>query len=575
MSAGKELRFRVYFVYTCICLCGVAILLKALYIQKIEGSELTGKATKLHTRKVNIIADRGTVYTEGGTVLCYLKPEFNIRINFSEVDLDTFCTYIDTLSRGLSAIFKDKTAQQFKIELQTGLDSLDKYYVCSNKIGYKEYFELRDLPIFNKPGTLIVEQLSKLDYPFGNLALRTIGTQVDSNKFNGIEGYYNDFLRGVNGSRMELQMEGKTWVPIEGSEITAQQGYDVVTTLDIDLESVANDVLKSKMQEDDCEYGTVIVMEVKTGKIRALVNLHQNKNTGNYSDDQNYALTATEPGSTFKLVTLLSLLNDKYVTVNDMIDAQNGSLEFEGKEYHDSHTGLGNITIKEAFALSSNVSFAKLGIQYYYKDPYKYLNDLSNLKISDSTQIDLLNEHGSPLLRPGNRGWGATSIPSMCIGYGVKLSPMHTCMLYNAVANGGTMMKPYLVSAILDNSKPVKQFIPDTLINKIGTPGVISQLQDCLKAVVDEGTAKEIASVNYAIAGKTGTARVADKDISYADNAYQGSFIGYFPADKPEYTIAVVMRTKKNAKAYYGAAIAAPVFRMIADYIYSKTFQKI
>jgi cell division protein FtsI (penicillin-binding protein 3) len=350
--------------------------------------------------------------------------------------------------------------------------------------------------------------------------------------------------------------------------VDAQNGKDLVTTLDIGIQDVAEHAMLSVLQQYECLYGTCIVMEVETGKIRALVNLGRQKN-GTYWEDFNYAMIPTEPGSTFKLVTLLALLKDKYININDKVNAQGGVMKFGRLTLRDSHLGLGVLSIKDAFAHSSNVAMAKLGYQYYGSKPEKYIEHLHDLHLNERTGIDLAGERKPLVKTPKSKSWSATTLPWMAYGYEIQISPLHTCMVYNAVANNGKMMRPYLISEVREYGKAVKTIKPKVVEESIADSSTIRQLRECMREVAVSGTAKHIQGPFYSIAGKTGTAQVADKGIKYSDGVYQGSFVGYFPAEKPKYTIAVVIRTKPRSGAYYGGTIAAPVFRMIADKVFA------
>jgi cell division protein FtsI (penicillin-binding protein 3) len=307
---------------------------------------------------------------------------------------------------------------------------------------------------------------------------------------------------------------------------------------------------------------------VQTGKIRAMANLGRQPD-GSYWEDYNYALIPTEPGSTFKLMSLYSLLEDGYVNINKTVNAQGGVAVFGKQRVVDDHHGLGEITVKKAFALSSNVAFAKLIDQYYHDNPMKYINHLQKLGLHKRTGIDLTGEQRPMIKTTESKSWNkVTSLPWIGYGYESKITPMHTLMVYNAVANGGRMMKPYLVSSIQEYGLPVQTIEPTVLVEQIGKPETIRQMQEAMHAVVLEGTAKAIQSPYYDAAGKTGTAQVADGPIKYSDGVRQGSFVGYFPFDKPRYTIAVVVRSTPHG-AYYGAVVGAPVFKAIADKLYA------
>jgi cell division protein FtsI (penicillin-binding protein 3) len=573
LNIKKDIRFRVYVAFTCICLFGAAILIKAATIQIKEGPQLRTLAKEMHTRNTALPAERGNIYTEDGLLLCSSIPQFDVHIDFSVISPKLFNSNVDTLAIDLSHLFNDETPSQYKQDLTEAYNSGDRYYELRKNLPYYQYEAVRSFPIFNKGkgyGGFIEDPKVKRVNPYGMLAYRTIGLWRENNKTIGLEATYDSVLNGEDGNRVEQKSTGNVWIPIEGSEVEAQNGKDLVTTLDIGIQDVAEHAMMSVLQQYECLYGTCIVMEVKTGKIKALVNLGRQQD-GSYWEDFNYAMMPTEPGSTFKLVTLLSLLNDKYINVNDIVDAEGGAIRFGNRTMRDSHLGLHSMPIWKAYAESSNAAMAKLAYEYYYKDPGKYVNHLLQLHLDLRTGIDLAGERKPFVKKPENPTWSATTLPWMATGYEVLISPLHTCMLYNAVANGGTMLRPYLISSIREYGNDVKTFQPKVVVDHIGDSNVIAQLQKCMRAVITEGTGKGIESPYYTIAGKTGTAQVADKGIKYADKVYQGSFVGFFPADDPKYTICVVLRTKAHSNSYYGATIAAPVFRMISDKIFASS----
>ncbi len=560
----------VYVAFTCICVLGCAVIIKAALIQANEGPKLRAMAKEMHTRFDTLLAERGNIVTEDGVLLSSSIPEFDVHIDFSVIDSALFTKNIDTLALCLSRLFMDKTQEDYRREFVMAYDQEDKYYLLRRNLKYYQYEALRTFPIFNKGkgrGGFIAETREKRVTPYNMLAFRTIGVFRDSS-MSGLEATYNKDLVGENGRRVVQKATGSVWIPIEGSEVEPQDGRDVVTTLDINVQDVAEHALMSILQKYECLYGTCIVMEVKTGKIRTLVNLGRQPD-GTYWEDFNYAMIPTEPGSTFKLATLLSLLNDKLITVDDLVDANGGTIRFANRVMRDSHLGLHVMPIWKAYAESSNTAMAWLAYTHYKDNPSRYVNHLIDFHLDRPTGIDLLGERRTVVTKPGTPSWSNTSLPWMATGYGVLISPLHTCMLYNAVANNGKMMKPYLVSSVREYGKEVKTFEPQ-VITSLGDSTVIAQIQKCTRAVVTDGTAKGIESPYYTMSGKTGTAQVADKGIKYTDGVYQGSFVGYLPAEDPKYTICVVIRTKPHSRAYYGGAIAAPVFRMVADKIFSE-----
>jgi cell division protein FtsI (penicillin-binding protein 3) len=626
VKVNYNIRFRVYVAFTLIALVGVLVLWKTLYIQVKEGPELRRMSEEMSTRTSILKAERGNIYTEKGELLCSSIPQFDIHLDFSVVQPDTFQKYVDTLSEGLARIFKDKPASDYRSELRQAFGKQSKYYTLRNNVAYYQYQALRALPIFNKPknkGGFMEETKQKRVNPYGMLAYRTIGLWrgsdlneqiyllrkkikqspgqwLDTLIYNprtgvynpmgwtdarfaglitekiralGLEAKYDSLLTGIDGWRIEQKASGGVWMPIEGSEEEPENGKDIVTTLDIGIQDVAEHALLSVLQKYECLNGTCVVMEVKTGKIRAIANLGRDLKTGNYYEDQNYALTRAEPGSTFKLATLTALLNDGLIHVTDNVDCNGGAKQFANRVMHDSHHGLGIMPIKKAFAQSSNVAMASLAYRFYYNKPEKFVAHLKQLHLNSKTGIDLLGENKPIMIEPEERTWSATTLPWMATGYGIMVTPLHTCMLYNALANNGRMMRPYLVSAVREYGKDIQTFEPQVLVAQIAPPEAIAQLKTCVEEVILSGTGKHIESPNYRIAGKTGTAQVADRIggrmYSYKDGVYQGSFVGYFPADNPQYTMIVVIRTKPHSGAYYGGTIAAPVFRMVADKIFA------
>ena len=575
MNVKKDIRFRVYIAFTCICLFGLAIIIKAAAIQVKEGKELRQLAFNMHMKTDTMYAERGNIYTEDGRLLCSSIPQFNIHLDLAVVKPDTFRKYVDTLSRGIYAVLRTKSAAYYKSELMQAFRDSNHYYELQKKVPYDKYLALRNLPIFRlgkRRGGFIADVETKRINPYGILAYRTIGLWRKNAQNVGLEGTFDSLLRGTNGSRIVQKMTGGVYMPVEGTEFEPQNGEDLVTTLDLNIQNVAEHSLMSVLQQYQCLYGTAIVMEVETGKIRALVNLGHDSATGNYLENQNYALTRAEPGSTFKLVTLLSLLNDGLINVNDIVDCEGGAIRFGNRVMKDSHLGLRSLSIRDAFAHSSNAGMAKLAFQHYYKEPEKFIKHLEAFGIDRRTGIDIKGEQRPNVVKPGDKEWSAASLPWMATGYGIVISPLRTCMLYNGVANNGKMMKPYLVSAIRQYGKDVRHFEP-TMVMQMGDSSVISQMQSCTREVVLTGTGKHIKSPHYGIAGKTGTAQVADmiggKWYPYSAGVYQGSFVGYFPTDKPKYTICVVIRTKPHSGSYYGGTLAAPVFRMISDKIFA------
>jgi cell division protein FtsI (penicillin-binding protein 3) len=568
-----------------VCFIGVVVLSlvvlgKVFYIQRVQGAYWRGLSDSLHQKWVELDAERGTIYSEDSSMLSTSIPYFNIYIDFGadglrEKNGRRFTENVDSLSLCLSRLFGDQSAAAYRKTLWHGYRANDRYYEIAANISFGKYQQLRSFPLVregrNKSG-FIAEVVNKRLNPFGLLANRTIGLARANAQNVGLERTYDTLLKGETGRRLVRYIAGGAYVPVEGYEIESQNGRDLITTLDVNIQDIAENALNREMVANQAEHGTCIVMEVATGKIKAIANLGL-QTDGGYWEDLNYAIKATEPGSTFKLATLLSLLEDKKVSLSDKLNLDGGSWKVAGHTVFDSEPhDFREFTVKEAFEISSNVGMAKLAMSHYAANPSGFVAHLKKLRLDQPTGVDLLGE-GTPVVKhPGSRTWSATTLPWMAFGYEVLVSPLQTLTLYNAVANNGRMLKPYLVSAVQETGVTVKENQPTALIENICSESTLRQLQECLKGVCKdpEGTGHNLFLHSfYTVAGKTGTALVADGKRGYADHVYQSSFVGYFPADHPRYTCIVVIKNHPFAKVYLGAKVAGPVFRELADKLMS------
>lgn len=559
-----------------------------MYIQQFQGDYWKSMSDSLHLEYRAIDADRGTIYSEDGSMLSTSIPFFDIRIDFMadglrEKEGKRFKENIDSLSTGLADIFKDKSAAAYKKLLETGYRKKERYFLLKKRISFEQYQALRRLPLVrqgrNKSGFITEEQEKRLT-PFGLLANRTIGLSrayIDNDKQVvtqnvGLEKTYDSLLRGVSGKRLVRRISGGAFVPVEGSEIEPENGKDIVTTLDVNIQDITQTALMRMMIANEALEGCAIVMEVATGKIKAIANLGRMPD-GSYFEMDNYALKTSEPGSTIKLVTLLSVLEDKYVTTSDTININNGSWVLNGRNIRDAERSPKSLlTIKEAFEHSSNVAMAKLAYNYYAKNPAQFTQHYDALQLTTRTGIDLKEEFRPMVKKPSRKDWHLQTLPSMGFGYEVMLSPLQILMVYNAVANEGRLMKPYLVNRIEKDGNLLHRFEPEILNESICSPETLRQLKECLNAVCSAGTARSVfKDAVYHAAGKTGTTKVNDGRFRYTDGAYQSSFAGYFPAEDPEYSCIVVIKNKPHVARYFGGAVAAPVFREIADKLYAES----
>jgi len=582
MEVKRDILWRVYLCFLGIMALSLVVLGKVFYIQHVQGAYWRGLSDSLHQKFIELDAERGTVYSEDSSMLSTSIPFFNIYIDFGadglrEKNGRRFTENLDSLSACLAALFHDQSAAAYRKDLLNGYRTTDRYYLLQSNVSFEKYQQLRNFPLVrqgrNKSG-FIAEVNNKRLNPFGLLANRTIGLARANAQNVGLERTYDTVLKGEVGRRLVRYIAGGTYIPVEGYEIESENGKDIITTLDVNIQDIAENALLRELTENEAEHGTCIVMEVATGKIKAIANLGR-QSDGSYWEDLNYAIRATEPGSTFKLATLLSLLEDKKITLNDNLNLEGGSWKVSGRTVYDAEPHENKtFTVKQSFEISSNVAMAKLAVAHYTNNPNQFIDHLKKLRLNQTTGIDLLGE-GTPIVKtPKSRTWSATSLPWMAFGYEVLITPLQTLTLYNAVANKGRMMKPYLVSALQEAGITVKENDPTVLIDKICSETTLRQLQDCLYGVCntqDEGAtgAKLFKNSFYKVAGKTGTALVANGSRGYADHIYQSSFVGYFPANAPKYTCIVVIKNKPFAKEYLGAKVAGPVFKELADKLMS------
>lgn len=582
MEIKKDILWRAYLCFIGMALFAVAILARVFFIQHVEGDYWRGMSDSLHTAYMDLDADRGTIYSEEGRMLSTSIPYFDIRIDFRADGLldkkgDVFKKNVDSLSVCLANLFRDRSAAEYKRTLQEGYRNRDRYFLLKKEVKFDEYQAMRNFPLFrlgrNKSG-FIAETKNKRINPFKLLANRTIGLARENAQNVGLERTYDDQLNGITGKRLMRRIAGGTYMPVEGYDIEPENGKDIISTLDVNMQDIAENALMNMMVQNQAEHGTCILMEVKTGKIKAIANLGRQKD-GSYWEDMNYALQVGEPGSTFKLATMIAVLEDGYVTPNTTVDLNYGTWRIGRRTVYDSEPHrFTTVSVKKAFERSSNVGMAKLAYQYYYKKPNDFAAHFSRLHLNERTGIDLVGE-GRPVIKTTeSRTWSATTLPWMAFGYEVLQSPLQTAMLYNAVANNGKMMRPYLVNAIMEYGKPVKEFEPVVVMDSICSSRTLTQLKDMLEGVVLNGTATKLQTPYYRIAGKTGTALVANGNRGYADKIYQSSFAGYFPADDPQYTCVVVIKNRPHAAKFYGGTVAGPVFREVADKLYALAVQK-
>ncbi|TRZ71070.1 MAG: PASTA domain-containing protein [Bacteroidetes bacterium] len=577
----KDILLRVYVVYFGILLFGMAIIGKAIYIRSTEGKELLEKARKQEMRFFPIDAIRGNICADDGTLLATSIPIFDIRMDVSSdlITDDLFKTKVDSLAYHLTKLFKDKNLSEYKNFLWEGRRNGDRYLMIHRDVTYPELRQMRKFPILKlgtyKGGMIVIPQFQR-ELPFKNLARRTIGyenTEAAQKVYVGLEGSFSKNLQGTGGKRLMRRIGNATWMPVDiENEVEPQNGDDIITTLDINLQDLAESALRKELSADSADHGCVIVMEVKTGFIKAIINLGKSPK-GGYEEVFNYAIgESSEPGSTFKLASFLVGLEDGKITMDQPINLGNGIMNYHGRSMTDAHKLTGTLLAHQVFEKSSNVGTSKLIYNAYVDEPQKYIDGLYRMSINLPQNLQIGGE-GMPYIKnTKSKWWSAVSLPWMAIGYEVAITPLQTLTLYNAVANNGVMVKPLFVREIRKNGQVVQSFEPVVINPHICSPATIEKAQMLLEGVVERGTGTALKNPHYRVAGKTGTAQVAMNNKGYGQGTkaikYKGSFVGYFPANHPRYSIIVVINNPSKGK-YYGGAVAAPVFKEIADRIFA------
>ncbi|MEX2597159.1 MAG: penicillin-binding protein [Salibacteraceae bacterium] len=575
-GSNKEMMNRSYLVYFAIVLLGVAIVGKIIFIQLVEGEYWRQKAENLTTVYRDIEAVRGNIYSDDGSMLATSVPIYEVRMDLNADGLvdEVFNSQIDSLAIALSDLFKDQSPIEWKRQLVTARQDGERYHLIKRKVKFHQMKQLREFPIFRLgkfKGGLIILQQNRRERPFRMLAARTIGYEREGITPVGLEGAYSKELSGVSGKRLMQKISGGIWMPInDENEVEPQDGLDIHTTINLNIQDVAENALLSQLKRHDAHHGCVILMEVETGEIKAIANLSKDDD-GDYYEYYNYAIgESAEPGSTFKLPSLVVAIEDGYIDLNDSVDAGNGEAEFHGEKMRDSKKGgYGKMSVKEAFAMSSNIGIMRLMERYYANEPAKFINGLKDLKLDKPIGIEIAGE-GRPLIKdPSDKSWSLISYLWSSIGYEVKMTPLQILTFYNAIANDGKMMKPKFVRKVTDKSSVVQSFKPQVLGEQICSKKTAKMARELLESVVEFGTATNLKNNNYSIAGKTGTARVAMSSEGYGTNiTYQASFAGYFPADNPKYSCIVVVNAPSR-DVYYASHVAGPIFEEIADKVYA------
>lgn len=574
MEVKKDILRRVYLTFFVMTAFAVVVIAQIINLQFFQAKKIQESVVAKTAGYRTVEANRGDIYSCDGSLMATTMTYYLVGMDLSSRALDDkdFNQNIAALCDSLEDLLKLKTANEYRRELEQARKEKKKWYKLHDGLTFSEFRRLKQFPLFNKgkyESGLVYSRIVRRERPYEMLAYRTIGNVGE--KAIGIEGAYDYELAGHDGEQFQRKIGEGIWVPIDdANSIEPEDGGDIYTTIDMNVQDIAETELLKSMRQFEANHGCVVVMEVATGKVRGIANLKLDS-TGRYWEDVNYAIgDAIEPGSVFKLASYMVGLEEGKFTKDTKVETGSGVYNVYNLKASDlDHGPYGNITVQRAFELSSNVAIVKLTDENYRNNPQGFVDRLYKFGLTEELGIRIAGE-GKPLIRyPGGPGWSGVALASMCYGYGLKITPLQLLSFYNAVANNGRKMKPQFVEKIVSKDGTVKTFPTEVLINSICSKETIKQAQAMLEAVVESGTASKLKNDKYKIAGKTGTAKFGYTKNKNERGHYNSSFIGYFPADHPKYSICVVITDPNRDKGYYASQVAAPVFKAISDRIWA------
>jgi len=577
----KNILKRLYIVAGLLFVFAVAVVVKLFSIQMVDGDKYRQLAEDRTEKVFTITPNRGNLYSSDGSLLATSVSRFNIHFDAVTVKDADFKENIKALSLALSKLL-GQPASHYEQILRKAKANKSRFALVARNLDYSDYIQVKKFPLFEKgpnKGGIVIDQSTVREHPLGKIAERSVGYErFDENGYAtrvGLEGAFTEYLSGIKGSRLKQKIAKGQWKPIGMDNIVEpKDGYDVYSTIDVNIQDIAHHALLGQLEKYKADHGCVIVMETKTGEIKAISNLGKTED-GNYYERLNYAIGEShEPGSTFKLMSLVVALEDKVIDTSTVIDTENGIFNVYNKRVRDSKAGgYGKVTVSKAFEISSNTAIAKIIHNNYKDNPEKFVNRLMNMGLSKELGLPVKGE-GKPVIRyPGDKGWSGISLAWMSHGYEVSLTPLQTLTFYNAIANDGEMVKPRLLKEVKEWNKTIYKFDKEVMNPSICSQETIGKVKALLKGVVEEkyGTGHSLYSPNFSMAGKTGTSQ---KDYVSKDPnklKYISTFAGYFPADNPKYSCIVVIHEPDKSVGYYGADVSGPVFKSIAQKIYTSS----
>ena len=582
----KQIMYRSYLVALMLFIFSIILIGKLIHLQFSQGKKYRELASKRTLKNDIIQPSRGNIYADDGSIMATSIASYEIRWDAAVASKKNYQYYKNDLAKGLANII-DRDEHTILRKLDRAVDRKNRYLLIAKGLTYSQQKKIKNLPLFELPsykGGLIVEQQIVREHPLGKIAERTIGYEMQDKdgKFLrvGLEGAFGQYLKGEEGRRLKQKIAGGQWKPInDNNEKEPTQGFDIHTTINVNAQDIAHSALLEQLEKFEADHGCVVVMETSTGRVKAIANLGRTK-LGTYYEKLNYAVGEShEPGSTFKLISIIAALEDKVVDENTLINTGNGELTFYGKyKVRDSKKGgYGAITAGKVLEVSSNTGIVKIIYENYKANPEKFIDRLFNMGINKTIGLPIKGEGKPKVPYPNDTDWDGLDLPWMAYGYGVSMTPLQTLTFYNAIANSGEMVKPRFIEKIGAIGESPQQIFRREILNpSICSNSTIKKVKNMMFNVVDKewGTANNIKDKDFAIAGKTGTCQVDysrdDKEVQYIS-----SFVGYFPADKPKYSCIVVIHRPNKKLGYYGSTVAAPVFKKIAKKIYTSTTEEV
>jgi len=577
LKEKSNIVWKIYLLYFSLLIFAASIIYKLADIQIFSAKKWEKRTAELTTAWRTVEGNRGNIFSEDDDLLATSVPIYEVRMDMKVPNEDLFRNNFKALADSLSVLFNRHPSTYYEARMKRGRSEGNRYLLLEKMVNYNQMIRLKSFPILNKgrfAGGVIFQRNMVRKKPYRMLASRTIGYVKEDMKV-GLEAGFNKYLEGAQGKRLETRLAGGVWKPVnEDSKFDPEDGGDIITTIDINLQDVAETALYNQLKAYHAHHGTVVVMEVSTGYIKAISNLTRLKN-GEYSEQFNYAIgEATEPGSTFKLPVLMAALEDKLISIDDSVETFDGKVKYYDQIMKDSKEGgFGKISVQRAFEVSSNVGISQIISGAYDRDPQKLINRIKMMGTGTTLGIEIPGEAKSRIKNVADKDWSGVSLPWISIGYEVLQTPLQILTFYNAVANDGKMMKPQFVKEVRKNGKTINSFEPIVINKRIASKSTIGKAKFLLEGVVErEGTAQNLNNHELRIAGKTGTAQIAVGIGGYKqERKYLASFVGYFPAENPQYSCIVVIYAPSGG--IYGNIVAGPIFREIADKIYATNFE--